>query len=248
MIAAMANYLDYDVYDLELTVVKNNTELRRLFIETTGKSIIVIEDIDCSIDLTGKCKTKKKKKKDKSSKKKKKMAPPVANVEENKVTLSGLLNFIDGLWSACGGERIIVFTTNHKDKLDPALIRRGRMDSYIEMSYCCFESFKVLAKNYLHIANHELFHEIRQLLGEVDMSPADVAENLMPKSKVKDVDASLGKLIKELKEAKEEALAKAPAGAENEEEAEDDNEEGNSSSSEEDKNGKNKMIRIFTYY
>uniref|UniRef100_A0ACD5U3A8 Uncharacterized protein n=1 Tax=Avena sativa TaxID=4498 RepID=A0ACD5U3A8_AVESA len=241
MIAAMANYLDYDVYDLELTAVKNNTELRRLFIETTGKSIIVVEDIDCSIDLTGKRKKKKKKKKDKSGKKKKTIPPGPAKDEENKVTLSGLLNFIDGLWSACGGERIIVFTTNHKEKLDPALIRRGRMDSHIEMSYCCFESFKVLAKNYLHIADHELFHEIRQLLGEVDMSPADVAENLMPKSKNKDVDGSLGKLIKALKEAKEEALAKAVAGAENEEEAEDDDEEDDdSSSSEEEKDGKNK--------
>ena len=61
MIAAMANFLDYDVYDLELTAVKNNTELWKFFIETTGKSIIVIEDIDCSLDLTGKRKKKKKK-------------------------------------------------------------------------------------------------------------------------------------------------------------------------------------------
>ncbi|KAI5001272.1 hypothetical protein ZWY2020_025922 [Hordeum vulgare] len=60
MIAAMANFLDYDVYDLELTAVKNNTELRKLFIETTGKSIIVIEDIDCSVDLTGKRRKDKK--------------------------------------------------------------------------------------------------------------------------------------------------------------------------------------------
>ncbi|OMO61538.1 hypothetical protein COLO4_33405 [Corchorus olitorius] len=53
MIAAMANLLNYDVYDLELTAVKDNTELRKLLIETTSKSIIVIEDIDCSLDLTG---------------------------------------------------------------------------------------------------------------------------------------------------------------------------------------------------
>lgn len=52
MVAPMANFLDYDVYDLELTTVKDNTELRRLLIETLGKSIIVIEDIDCSLDLT----------------------------------------------------------------------------------------------------------------------------------------------------------------------------------------------------
>jgi hypothetical protein len=97
----------------------------------------------------------------------------------------------------------------------------------------------VLAKNYLHIADHELFHEIRQLLAEVDMSPADVAENLMPKSKNKDVSACLGKLIKALKEAKEEALAKALAETEKDDKAEDnDEDEDESSSSEEDKDEK----------
>ena len=67
MIAAMANFLDYDVYDLKLTAVKNNTELRKLFIETTGKSIIVIEDIDCSVDFTGKRRKDKKASSDKDS-------------------------------------------------------------------------------------------------------------------------------------------------------------------------------------
>ncbi|KAL6643587.1 hypothetical protein ACP70R_018353 [Stipagrostis hirtigluma subsp. patula] len=200
MVAAMANFLEYDVYDLELTAVKSNTELRRLFIETTAKSIIVIEDIDCSIDLTGKRK-----------KKKKKMVRDGEENEGGKVTLSGLLNVIDGLWSACGGERIIVFTTNHKEKLDPALIRRGRMDMHIEMSYCCFEGFKVLANNYLGVAEHELFGDIRQLLEEVNMTPADVAENLMPRSKNKDVDYCLENLVKALKEAKEAASTKALA-------------------------------------
>ncbi|KAL0428501.1 UNVERIFIED_CONTAM: AAA-ATPase ASD, mitochondrial [Sesamum latifolium] len=53
MIAAMANLLGYDLYDLELTAVKDNTELKKLLIGTSGKAIIVIEDIDCSADLTG---------------------------------------------------------------------------------------------------------------------------------------------------------------------------------------------------
>ena len=41
MIAAIANFMNYDIYDLELTNVKGNTELRRLLIEMTSKSIIV---------------------------------------------------------------------------------------------------------------------------------------------------------------------------------------------------------------
>ncbi|KAG8049390.1 hypothetical protein GUJ93_ZPchr0009g221 [Zizania palustris] len=218
MIAAMANFLDYDVYDLELTAVKNNTELRKLYIETTGKSIIVIEDIDCSVDLTSKRKKASGDKKASSEGEddNKPKLPTEEKDDGTKVTLSGLLNFIDGLWSACGGERIIIFTTNHKEKLDPALIRRGRMDVHIEMSYCRFEAFKVLAKNYLGVEKHELFGEIRQLLEETDVSPADVAENLMPmsKKKKKDPDACLAGLIEALNKAKEEAAAKAKEEAE----------------------------------
>ena len=163
MIAAMANFLDYDVYDLELTAINNNTELRKLFIETTGKSIIVIEDIDCSAALTGKRRKDKKASSDKDSDNvdKPKLSIEPEKDDATKGTLSGLLNFIDGLWSACGGERIIIFTTNHKEKLDPALIRRGRMDKHIEMSYCRFEGFKVLAKNYLDVIGHELFGEFK---------------------------------------------------------------------------------------
>nr|POE80214.1 aaa-atpase asd, mitochondrial [Quercus suber] len=134
--------------------VKDNTELRRLLIETTSKSIIVIEDIDCSLDLTGQRKKKKEQEKDEE---KKDPTSKMAKGEEessSKVTLSGLLNFIDGLWSACGGERIIAFTTNYVEKLDTALIRRGRMDMHIEMSYCGFDAFKVLAKNYLDVDSH----------------------------------------------------------------------------------------------
>ena len=209
MIAAMANYLNYDIYDLELTTVKDNTELRRLLIETTSKSIIVIEDIDCSLDLTGQRKKKKEQEKDEE---KKDPASKMAKGEEesaSKVTLSGLLNFIDGLWSACGGERIIVFTTNYVEKLDPALIRRGRMDMYIEMSYCGSEAFKVLAKNYLDVDSHELFETIDHLLKETDMTPADVAENLMPKSQNEDAENCLKKLIEVIKTATAEATKKA---------------------------------------
>ncbi|XP_038990465.1 AAA-ATPase At3g28580-like [Phoenix dactylifera] len=208
MIVAMANFLDYDVYDLELTTVKNNVELRKLFIETTGKSIIVIEDIDCSLDLTGK--RKQKGKKEEGASEDKKNLPPGQEEkdESSKVTLSGLLNFIDGIWSACGGERLIVFTTNHIEKLDPALIRRGRMDKHIEMSYCCFGAFKVLAKNYLDVDSHPMFDTIRDLMEEVKITPADVAENLMRKSGDEDADSCLKNLIQAMNKAREEEASK----------------------------------------
>ncbi|XP_062212724.1 AAA-ATPase ASD, mitochondrial-like [Phragmites australis] len=217
MVAAMANYLDYDIYDIELTSVHSNTDLRKLFIETTSKSIIVIEDIDCSLDLTGA--RKKKKKAAEDDKVKKDGAADEKKDTSSKVTLSGLLNFIDGLWSACGGERIIVFTTNHVEKLDPALIRRGRMDKHIEMSYCSFEAFKFLAKIYLDVESHDLFDAVGELLREVDMTLADVAENLTPKSVDDGADSCLSALVTALEEAKEK---KASGGNEQDEQDEED--------------------------
>nr|XP_043630917.1 AAA-ATPase ASD, mitochondrial-like [Erigeron canadensis] len=212
MIAAMANLLEYDIYDLELTSVKDNTDLRKLLIETSSKSIIVIEDIDCSLDLTGQRKKKKADKEEEEMDPVQKMEKELKGEKKEKgseVTLSGLLNFIDGLWSACGSERLIIFTTNYVEKLDPALIRRGRMDKHIELSYCSFETFKVLAKNYLDVETHELFATIRQMLEETNITPADVAENLMPKSDEENANVCFNNLIKALEEAKEEARLKA---------------------------------------
>ncbi|XWS64541.1 hypothetical protein CRYUN_Cryun05aG0012900 [Craigia yunnanensis] len=163
MIAAMANLLGYDIYDLELTTIKNNTELKTLLINTTAE--------DEEENANG----------------------------ESKVTLSGFLNFVDGIWSACEGERIFIFTTNHVDQLDPALIQRGRMDMHIELSYCSFEAFK-----------------IKQLLSEVNMTPADVAENLMKlweealetAKEEGRVKAKEEARVKTMEEAKENAKAK----------------------------------------
>lgn len=234
MIAAMANLLNYDVYDLELTAVKDNTELRKLLIETTSKSIIVIEDIDCSLDLTGQRKKKAEKLSDDEKEKLDKEISRKEPKEEgsSKVTLSGLLNFIDGLWSACGGERLIVFTTNYVEKLDPALIRRGRMDKHIELSYCRFQGFKVLAKNYLNVETHTLFDTIQKLMEETKITPADVAENLMPKSPSDNVEKCLSSLIQALKEGKEEAERK---------QAEEEREEQNKQNDADPKNGVEKQ-------
>lgn len=116
----MANHLCYDVYDLELTRVPHNSALKSLLLQITPRSIIVIEDIDCSLHLTGQRHSKKRK----------------ADDEDETVTLSGLLNFTDGLWSCCGEEKIMVFTTNYKGGVDKALLRPGRMDVHLQLGGC----------------------------------------------------------------------------------------------------------------
>ena len=52
----------------------------------------------------------------------------------NRLTFSGLLNAIDGVTSTEG--RIVFMTTNYVDRLDPALIRPGRVDSIQYVGHC----------------------------------------------------------------------------------------------------------------
>ncbi|KAD7479242.1 hypothetical protein E3N88_02378 [Mikania micrantha] len=198
LIAAMANYLKFDIYDLELTDISSNSELRRLLVATANRSILVLEDIDCSAELHD----REQAEADQDLVKKNKRR----GHHNREVTLSGFLNFIDGLWSSVGNERIIIFTTNRKDKLDPALLRPGRMDVHINMSYCTPSGFRLLASNYLGVTKHDLFEEIEDLIGEVEITPAEVAEQLL---KDDDPDIALGGLVdffdvkrKEIEEAK----------------------------------------------
>ncbi|XP_027925487.1 AAA-ATPase ASD, mitochondrial-like isoform X2 [Vigna unguiculata] len=186
MIAAMANLLGYDLYDLELTAVKDNTELRKLLIETSSKSIIVIEDIDCSLDLTG----QRRKKKEKEEEEQEKNHPGQKQQEKD---------------------------VKSSQKLDPALVRKGRMDKHIELSFCGFEAFKLLAKNYLNIDAHHLFGTIHELLKQIKITPAEVAEHLMPKSASGDAEIHLKSLIQalELTKMQEKVVVHGPHWTEN---------------------------------
>ncbi|KAH7519994.1 hypothetical protein FEM48_Zijuj08G0096600 [Ziziphus jujuba var. spinosa] len=183
LIAAMANYLKFDIYDLELTSIYSNSDLRRVLLSTTNRSILVIEDIDCSIEMQNR------------------QDNDHFDASYSGLTLSGILNFIDGLWSSCGDERVIVFTTNHKDRLDPALLRPGRMDMHINMSYCTSNGFKILASNYLgvHGNQHHLCGEIESIVDSMEVTPAEIAEELM---KNDDADVALTGLVNFLKRKK----------------------------------------------
>uniref|UniRef100_A0ACD5TD18 Uncharacterized protein n=1 Tax=Avena sativa TaxID=4498 RepID=A0ACD5TD18_AVESA len=192
LIAAIANHLRFDIYDLELTGVDSNSDLRRLLVGMTNRSILVVEDIDCTIELKQREEHEEDEEHAKSNSTEKKKV-------EDKVTLSGLLNFVDGLWSTTGEERIIIFTTNYKERIDPALLRPGRMDMHINMGYCTPEAFRILANNYHAIDSHATYPEIEELIKEVTVTPAEVAEVLMRND---DTDVALDDLVELLNSKK----------------------------------------------
>ncbi|KAK2989921.1 hypothetical protein RJ640_008888 [Escallonia rubra] len=148
-IAAMAKFLNYDVYDVDLSRVLDDSDLKMLLLQTTAKSVIVVEDLDRFI-----------------------------SERSTAVSLTGLLNFMDGIVnSCCADEKLFVFTMNNKEQIDPALLRPGRIDVHIYFPLCNFNSFKTLASNYLGLKDHKLFPQVEEIFQSgATMSPAEIGE------------------------------------------------------------------------
>ncbi|KAK4777322.1 hypothetical protein SAY87_017509 [Trapa incisa] len=149
-IAAMAKLLRYDVYDIDMSRVRDDSDLKLLLMQTTAKSIVVVEDLDRLL----------------------------LERKSTAVSLSGLLSSMDGLVSCCGEERVMVFTVNsHDHQLDEALVRPGRIDVQIHFPLCDFPLFKSLASSYLGLKDHKLFPQVEEIiLSGTSLSPAHIGE------------------------------------------------------------------------
>lgn len=127
LIKAIAGHLKYPIYYIS---PKNLNKIESAMATLPNKCIVVIEDMD-SNSLTH----SRKETVDKGD--------PILNAIDNMstVTLSEVLNSLDGLFSAHG--RILIATTNHIEKLDSAMIRPGRIDLKIEIGFVNNEVLKI---------------------------------------------------------------------------------------------------------
>ena len=87
--------------------------------------------------------------------------------QNDKITLSFILNIIDGIRETPG--RILVITSNHYDKIDKALIRPGRIDMTLEMKNASIPVIEDVVRHYYHC---EIPRKIRTKLRDGVVSPA----------------------------------------------------------------------------
>ena len=165
MIKAMSLYSKRHIHYLMLNDVRNDAELFELFKNIDYKStILVIEDIDAMIDIVKSRDNNDENDNDNENKEnlnKSNLNDIITVIDkldkfkngnlntnhtnnnvDNKVTLSGLLNAIDGVFG-CDG-RILIMTTNHPEVLDEALIRPGRIDAKYQFDNCSRDQVKDL--------------------------------------------------------------------------------------------------------
>ncbi|KAG8975104.1 hypothetical protein FRB90_009646 [Tulasnella sp. 427] len=121
---AIAGELQLEIYCVPLSSGDiDDSALQRLIAGTPPNCILLLEDIDCAF-------RSRESNGDGDDEDPNKPFDPYAYDMKKKVTLSGLLNLLDSVSSEEG--RIVIATTNHIDKLDPALLRPGRMDLLVE--------------------------------------------------------------------------------------------------------------------
>lgn len=117
-ITALAGELGFSICVLNLSERGlSDDRLNHLLSVAPQQSIVLLEDIDAA--FVSREDTKQQK---------------AAYEGLNRVTFSGLLNCLDGVAST--EARIVFMTTNYLERLDPALIRPGRVDLKEYIGWC----------------------------------------------------------------------------------------------------------------
>ena len=154
LIKAIAHYTQRHIVSVPLKQIKSNKKLMELMFGLKlehenenededdihlcyNNTIFVMEDIDAACDIVHSRDAKTK------------------NKDNDALDLAGILNVLDGAVDCPG--RIVIMTTNHIEKLDPALIRPGRINMKIHLDYIkqreASEMIKYYFNRYIPIVN-----------------------------------------------------------------------------------------------
>lgn len=115
-------------------------------------------------------------------------APAASDTKTAKLDLNRMLNAMDGVRPL--DQVLIIMTTNYPEKLDPALIRPGRIDWRIALTYSTVDQ--------VHAMFHKFFPEDRCQLAQVpvDITPADVQEILLRSATAQEAEQALATFVK----------------------------------------------------
>jgi chaperone BCS1 len=154
LIQAVAGKFEYNICYVHLTHPRlTDDSLREAVNQAPKRSVLVFEDVDAIFGRN-----------------REKLLP------DSPLTFSGLLNAIDGIGKADG--QIFILTTNHRDRLSPALIRNGRADVHVQFTFATDEQiFGMFRRFYpLSTANpaQQFVNDLRAVLHGREVSPASL--------------------------------------------------------------------------
>ncbi|KAG8880586.1 hypothetical protein FRB97_000681 [Tulasnella sp. 331] len=186
---AVAGELQLEIYCVPISNSSlDDSSLQRLVSNTPPNCILLLEDIDCAFA------SREDEEDEEDALNGKPFDPYRLGQAKSSVTLSGLLNLLDSVSSEEG--RIVFATTNHVDRLDPALLRPGRMDLRVEYKNAtqgqASDLFSRFYSQELMVKSVEAANTVSQKLEEA--AAASSGKVVAPKPKV--VSKEAAELIK----------------------------------------------------
>jgi mitochondrial chaperone BCS1 len=140
LVQAIASHYDRQLVSLTLTDM-DDSALLRAWSEISANCVIALEDVDSVFE---------------------------GRKSLGELSFSALLNSLDGVGAVEGS--ITILTTNHRERLDPALIRPGRCDREFELCYLTPASCARMFDRFF--ADPELAQQIATKLGDRQVAPA----------------------------------------------------------------------------
>lgn len=148
LIRALASELELDIATLDIGRASlSDDALREAMMSAPKRCLIAIEDVDAVFSQRE------------------------AGDPRGGISFSGLLNAIDGVGAQEG--RALVMTTNHIERLDPALIRPGRADVHVELPRISAPAARRLYERFFP-GEMALAASFERTLGAARLSPAAV--------------------------------------------------------------------------
>lgn len=136
IIVAAAQELNMDIFKINLKNMKSYEFLEKM--SRVRNSVVLFEDIDINNVTHSRINNKQTKHNKKSI------------FCDNNVTLDDMFTVLDGYNYLHGC--VVFMTTNHIEKLDPALIRSGRIDHIMEFKLCDSHQFTNIFKYFVGIS------------------------------------------------------------------------------------------------
>lgn len=150
---AIAGSLNFSLASLSLTDITSDGMLREAVSKLRPRTVLVIEDIDAySVSRDRDHNT----------------------ATDGKLSLSGLLNSLDGFETPDG--LVTIATSNHADKLDPALVRSGRLDRTFTLDYIAARELERLHAWFYEGVEGVAPMSAPETTFDARMAPAQVAE------------------------------------------------------------------------
>lgn len=218
---AIAGEVGLDIYVISLSACfragtgkgMSDEMLGNLMGSVPERCVLLLEDLDAAFNQTlTRPKAKKKKAAGPETKdgeaptptttasKRRKRKAKEEGEPVNTLSLSGLLNALDGVAASEG--RILVVTTNHPEKLDPALKRPGRMDVWVEFNLAIREQMSEMFRGFFPVSHDE--EPTEQPLGKKD-------ETIKSSEKDQEEEVKFDVTVEKIPEHKDDSSSQVPA-------------------------------------